>query len=182
MDKNKSLIPVLSERKKSKITPDQEAQLEMLFFMDGITSYAASKQVGIDKETAKQYFESWSADLVGEEDYETWGQRQKRVRARALEGIAKRIIELSTRKTTLVKIYENLIYKKSDKKGESDTIKGPLTMLHNLVLAYDTRILALDGKLIELQAEYDSIEAKPPAEIILRQELLNMLEEMETNL
>ena len=181
MDKTKSLIPVLQRRKESKITEDQEAQLEMLFFMDGITSYAASRQVGVAKETAKQYFEMWAADLVSESDYETWTQRQKRVRARALEGIAKRVIELSTRKNILVTIYENLIFNKPNKEGKIG-IKGPALMKHELILLYDARILALDKQLIELQAEYDSIEAKPPAEIILRQELLNMLEEVEKGL
>lgn len=178
------MIPVLGRhnRKASKITKDQEAQLEMLFFMDGITSYAASKQVGIAKQTAREYFEMWAADLVSDNEYETWAQRQKRVRARALEGIAKRILELSTRKNTLVTIYENLIFNKPGKDGEFTGIKGPALMEHELVLSYDTRILALDRHLAELQAEYDSIEARPPAEIILRQELLAMMEELETTL
>jgi len=168
------------QRHHKQITPAQEKELETLFFMDGITAYRASKIVGVSRETATKYFEMWSADLITDEGYETWAQRQKRVRARALEGIAKRIIELSTRRHTLERIYGNFIYKKG--KEEELELKNMNLIPHELVLNYETRLLSLDRHLAELQAEYDSIEAKPPAEIILRQELLAMLDELETKL
>lgn len=173
------LIPTKT-RDYKKISESQEKELETLFFMDGITPYRAAKIVGIALETATRYFEMWSADLITDEGYETWAQRQKRVRARALEGIAKRIIELSTRRNTLERIYGNFIYKEP-KKGNLK-LKDINLIPHELVLNYETRLLALDRHLAELQAEYDSIEAKPPAEIILRQELLAMLDELETTL
>lgn len=168
------------QRHHKQITPAQEKELETLFFMDGITPYRASKIVGISRETAGKYFESWSADLITDEGYETWAVRQKRVRARALEGIAKKIIELSTRRHTLERIYGNFIYKKG--KEDKLEIKPWNEIPHELVLNYESRLLALDRHLAELQAEYDSIEAKPPAEIILKQELLAMIEELETTL
>ncbi len=168
------------QRHHKTISEAQEHELETLFFMDGITPYRASKIVGISLETATKYFEMWSADLITDEGYETWAQRQKRVRARALEGIAKKIIEQSTRRHTLERIYGNFIYKKG-KENELE-LKDINLIPHELVLNYETRLLALDKHLAELQAEYDSIEAKPPAEIILRQELLAMLDELETNL
>lgn len=154
-------------------------ELEVLFFMDGITPYRAGQITGIDADTCKRYFEDWAEQLIHDQD-ETWAQRQKRVRARALEGIAKKITDINVRKTVLETILSNLLYFKA-RDGELK-LKSMGNMDHDYVLAYEAKIQAIDRQLTELQAEYDSIEAKPPAEIILRQELLNMLEEMETTL
>lgn len=159
------------------LDPDTLEELKTLFFMDGITSYAASQTLGIDPETARRYFQQWADELTEDPEHEKWAVRQKRVRARALEGIALKILALSKRKNVYEKILLNLLYFKDDRTDEPK-LKSAGTMDHPVILNYETRILALDRHLAELQAEYDAIDAKPPAEIILRTEVAEILGEI----
>jgi len=53
---------------------------------------------------------------------------------------------------------------------------------HYTILNYEGKILAIDKHLAELQAEYDAIEAKPPADIILRKEVKAIIDEVHASL
>jgi len=166
----------------TRITDDQIRELKLLFFMDGITPSAAATQVGCSRPTVKRYWQEWADDLIDDPEHERWVVKHQRVMARALEGLAKKILALSKRKHTLERIYANLIYKKPEEGKEPTEIKYLTTEEHYTILNYEGKILAIDKHLAELQAEYDAIEAKPPADIILRKEVAAIIDEVQSKL
>ena len=162
------------------LDPNTVRELENLFLMDGITPYAAAKIVGCMYPTAVRYFDEWAENLIASPDYETWAYRQKRVRARALEGITKKIMFVTQQRKDLERIVGNLMYeKKKDKETKLEKLEllDPRYMNHPVILGYQGRITTLTQQLMELQSEYDAIDAAPPAEVILKKEIGQLINE-----
>ncbi len=179
---------VLSQKttnKRESLNAAKKAELEYLFLMDGITAYAASKHVGCKRETAVRYFDQWAEALLQDPDHETWAYRQKCVRVRALEGYTRKIMSVTKQKGDMERIVGNLMYKeKTTGKGKTEkktlVLKDPDSMDHAVILGYQGRITNVNQQLMELQEAYDAIDSKPPAEIILKQEFMQMLNESKT--
>ena len=160
-----------------KLDPATVRELENLFLMDGITPFAAARIVGCNFETARRYFDEWAENLLSTPEHETWAYRQRRVRARALEGITKKIMFVTRQRSDMERIVGNMMYSKvkhKETKLETIELKDPMYIEHGVVLGYQQRITALTQQLMELQAEYDAIDAAPPADVILKKELLQM--------
>ena len=79
--------------------------LKELFLMDGITYTQAAMMAGCNPKTARDKFLIWAEALVEDEKYETWVERQHRVRARALEGITKQMIKTDEHLATICLLY-----------------------------------------------------------------------------
>ena len=160
------------------ISDEKKMRLQELFLMDGITPYQAARVADVKFETAKRYFEMWSEELVDDPQYETWVQRQRRVRVRSLEGYTKKIIPITEQRNTLEKIVANLTFRKNKKKELK--IKNSDDLDHGIILAYIAKIAVLNQQLIELQDRYDAVDSQPPAVIILQKEMADMLNEIQS--
>ena len=177
--------PVITLNKKrdphanNTISKDKERELENLFLMDGITPYQAARIVDIKFETARRYFSMWSERLISDPEYESFASRQKRVRARALEGYTRKIMFITNQRNNLEKTLSNLIYMKNKK--DELVLRPTDKMKHDLVLAYNSKIAVLNQQLMELQNSYDAVDARPPADVILRQEMTEMLHEIQSS-
>ena len=174
---HKMLLTDLSQKNSSykKISKEQLLELEELFLMDGITPNQAGKIVGVRFETAKSYFEKWAEDLVDDEHYETWVDRQKRIRARALEGITKDILATTERLRHLEVVFANIILTKNEK-GALIT-KNVTEINHKLQYTYETQIRHNVELLAELKAQAFVISSAVPVNIILDRELSKAIAE-----
>ena len=162
-------------KKGNKISDAKITYLESLFLMDGITAYQAAKLADVDIDTAQRYFDDFTEQLLREDEYETWAYRQKRVRARSLEGITKKILFVSQQRAELERTLSALLYYKN---GKDVLISIPVDeMDHTKILRYNTSIMALTEQLIELQAQFDAIDSTPPADVILQHEINQMIKE-----
>lgn len=168
----------VSDKDKHKLLDaDKFKTLESLFLMDGITPYQAAKIVGISYNTARLYFKDWAEELTEDEAHETWAMREKRVRARALEGIAKKIVAASERLRHIERIYGNIILKKDPKNSKKLITKHPNEIDPVLSSIYEKQIRMTEIFLTELQQQFDGIEMMPPAEAILERELEKLVAE-----
>ena len=158
------------------ISKDEKEQLQNLFLMDGITPFQASKVVGVHRATAQRYFDMWAEELVHEPEHESWAYRQNRVRARALEGITKKIIYVNRQRYNLEQVLDRQMFIKDD---DGEFLKSADNMQDNLVLAYNHSIMELTAQLMTLQDEYDAIDSQPPAAVILKQEILDLANEIQ---
>ena len=170
------VLPKKPTENNKTISKEKEDQLRDLFTMDGITPYQASQVVGIHRATALKYFEQWANELIDDPEHESWAFRQKRVRVRALEGVTKKIIFVSTQRTNLEKILDRHLFITN---GKEKTMKPPEQIQDNLILAYNRTIMDLTGQLMILHDEYDAIDSQPPAAVILKQEILELASEIQ---
>ena len=183
-----------SDRTKTKLSTAKHTHLEHVFFMNGITVHRASQLTGIREETVKKYFKRWSDALIAEQD-ETWAERQKRVRARALEGLAMKLTECRERRNTLYNVYQQLLFTKTGITINSPTgkkvKKTKNTMLklrhlsdieHDLVLNYEAKLQTLDKHLLDIDTEYNAMDCKPPNETVLQAELTLMINALQDDI
>ena len=160
------------------LTKDQILSLEDLFFMNGITVYKAHKRTGIDKATVEKYFSEWADTLVKQQE-ETWSDRHKRVRARALEGLADKLIIAQERRVGLMETYNELQYTKTtDKDGKETLVRRALEDIdHDTVIAYENKIQTLDKHILDIDTEFTTIDSSPPPDVVLMKELGIMIGE-----
>ena len=157
------------------ISSEKKDELEELFLMGGISSYMASRRVGIDPRTASIYFEDWAERLVEDEDHIPWATKEKYARARYKQGITKRIIKIETRLSYFQTRLTNIISKEID--GKRIATESP-NEAH--LEKYERYVRITEIQLTELQQEYAVIDMMPPTEVLLKKEIERMISETHT--
>ena len=163
----KSQQVVLVEPKEAgrRLTEDEKKELRDMFLMDGITYTQAALQVGADPRTVKHYFRRLAEEVVEKENYETWMDRQHRVRARTLEGITKQIIEVTEHLRDIQTIYDNIIKTEDGKVRKADDID------HTAQGKYAAQIRETMEMLATLRADALVIQSAPPPDVVLDREI-----------
>ena len=165
--RTKSQEVVLVEPKElgHRLTEDEKEELRDLFLMDGITYTQAGLKAGVTPQTAKKYFRMLAEEVVEQEGYKGWVDRQRRVRARTLEGITKQIIEVTEHLRDIQTIYDNII------KTENGDIRNAEDIDHGAQSKYASQIRETMEMLNVLRAQSTLIQSSPPADIILDREI-----------
>lgn len=157
-----------------------EDRLKELFIQGGVSSYQAALETGYDPKTVKEKFKNWSKELVGEQDRESWFEREKRVRQRALEGLSFKLLQVRNK----LKVYNKLLavsfglseddFKSKDIEKRIDTTK--LTAADHEKIELYEKIVRLNTILeSELQQQYDVLEMTPPSEEVLLMEVEKLI-------
>ncbi len=175
MDKKKGYTH--KETRKSKkttrtLTSVKITELEQLFFIGGITSYAASKEVGIDPKTAKVYFIEFAEKLTEDEDHIPWATREKHARARYLESITRRVIKIKTR----LEYYDNKLTKIITIEKNGKKIPDYNADI-NKIEKWDRLVRNTSLELNELQSEFALMDSMIPTDVLLQHELEKMVNE-----
>ena len=177
-----AIVPLKKKRggANRKISDDQKKQLELLFFQDGITPATAAKLVNVDYDTAVRYFDQFAENLIRDGEYESWAYRQKRVRARSLEGTTQKIIFVTEQRARLEMQLSQLTHVKAPKSEGGHMIAIHADELDkNMVLRYNRQITEMTQQLMELQHTYDAIDSKPPSDVIMKHEIQQMVNDYE---
>ena len=168
----KKRITKKSNKANHTVSKEKLDALETLFFTGGISSYAASRDVGIDPKTSAIYFEEWAEKLVSDEDHITWATKEKFAKARYKEGITKRIMKIKNRLayfenrlTKIMTIKKNNILVANDHPDE------------NKLERYERYVRNTETQLTELQQEYAIVDMMPPTEILLKKEIERIMSE-----
>jgi len=157
-----------------KLSKNKLLQLEEHFFMNGITAYKASKLVGVDYKTANSYFNEWAKKLTTDEKYETWVDKNTRVKARALEGLANKIFDVRKIQKRFSQRLEKIMNKIEFMEKRSKNTRE-LEKLESKVESYE-RIVRYNTILeSELQQQYNSLEIIPPPKVVLEAEIEKFL-------
>lgn len=170
-----------------RLTEQQKRELQELFYMDGITAWHAHKLTGVTYRAVKKYFQVWGEELVNDEEHEPWTEKQKRVRARSLEGLTRQIVNVQTRLTTLEHQYAQLTRDTHEVGGSSGGTGKNKKIIHkykhvsqiNPQLQYglDDQLRKNTILLEELKAQAFAIQMLPPADVILEKEVEKQLAE-----
>jgi len=164
--------------KKSCISPEKIDHLQSLFLIGGITSYAASKEVGIDPKTATVYFQEWAEKLVEDENHIPWSIKEGYARARYKESITKRILKIKNRLEFFDSKLISIITIKNKKTKKTTPNPNPD---ESKLEKYERYVRVTELQLSELQQEYAIIDMMPPTEILLQQEIQKMIDEKQHN-
>ena len=177
----KDALPELPLAEQEKTYPDGEISkarviaLKEMFLMDGITYTQAAKLAGVNPKTAREKFMAWAQELVEDENYEGWVQRQQRVRARALEGITKQILSVQEHLDTLQRIYNGIVFVPpgiaADGQPTEARIKPVEEIDHTAQRVYAAQIQEVQQMLGNLRAESLVIQSAPPPDVILDREI-----------
>lgn len=162
--------------KKSAISPERYEHLQSLFFMGGISSYAASKEVGVSPKTAKIYFQDWAEKLTEDEDHIPWSIKEGYARARYKESITIRILKIKHRLEFFDSRLMSIITIKNKKTKEM--IDNPKPNEEKLE-QYERYVRNTELRLFDLQQEYATVDMMPPTEILLQQEIKKRIDEIE---
>ncbi len=159
-----------------RLTEQQKRELEELFYMDGITAWHAHKLTGVSYRAVKKYFLEWGEKLVTDEQYESWIEKQKRVRARALEGLTQQIVNVQTRLSTLQNQYSQITQDIHEiGQGRNKRIITKHRHVSNidpqLQYGIDDQLRKNTILLEDLKAQAFAIQMMPPAEAIIEQEM-----------
>lgn len=159
-----------------RLTEQQKRELEELFYMDGITAWHAHKLTGVSYRAVKKYFLDWGEKLVTDEQYESWIEKQKRVRARALEGLTQQIVNVQTRLSTLQNQYSQITQDIQEiGQGRNKRIITKHRHVSNidpqLQYGIDDQLRKNTILLEDLKAQAFAIQMMPPAEAIIEQEM-----------
>lgn len=161
------IMPPPEENPREKgIDKDRERTLYDYFLQDGITYTQAAALAGVNIKTAQRKFKEWASQIVEEEEYEDWSARQNRVRARALEGITRQILEVTAHQDVVQQIYNGIIY--ADSTGR---LKPVEEIEHPLQRAYAAQLREIQDMLSTLRAESLVIQSAPPPDVILDREV-----------
>lgn len=158
------------------ISENQKQELENFFLMR-ITSYQAAKTVGVSPQTAKTYYDLWAEELTEDAGHEPWFKREKRARARSLEGISQQIIRIMKRLDYLNRIFYKLILKQDPKNKENFILKSVDEINHHYVQLYEKAIRMNETFLADQQDHYSAIEIIPPSEDVLDREVEKLIGE-----
>ena len=121
-------------RKKPNENKEMIETLKELFLMDGMTAYQASQITPYNFRTVQVYFDEWADEIIKVSGHEIWIAREKRVRARALEGISKKLTSVRTRLAKLYSILDELIEVRSLVTKHEKQLDRKLTQLSNNLL------------------------------------------------
>ena len=161
------IMPPPEENPREKgIDKDRERTLYDYFLQDGISYTQAAALAGVNIKTAQRKFKEWASQIVEEEEYEDWSARQNRVRARALEGITRQILEVTAHQDVVQQIYNGIIY--ADSTGR---LKPVEEIEHPLQRAYAAQLREIQDMLSTLRAESLVIQSAPPPDVILDREV-----------
>jgi hypothetical protein len=185
----KLLVLKKTGRKTPKESKEMQEVLRELFLEDGMTAYQAAQITGNHFRTVQNYFDEWADEIIKVSGHETWIAREKRVRARALEGISKKLTSVRTRLAKLYSILDELIEVRSlvtkhekalDRKLQAvvNTLDDDkFDKLNSEIERYERIVRLNDILASELQIQFDSIEMMPPSEAILDRELEKLIAE-----
>ena len=129
--------------------------LKELFLESGITSYQASEKSKINYKTVRKYFEEFAGELTTDENHEDWFDREKRVRARALEGYSKNIKQIRDD----IKKYRVILTDKLNEKDDAGIDQYERIIRNQTVI------------MIDLVERFDALEMAPPTEVLLDKEI-----------
>jgi len=142
-------------RKEWTISKKMQENLKELFLESGITPFQASKKLDISPHTAKHYFIKFADQLTKQETHEDWFSREKRVRARALEGYSTSIDKIRKRIEQYDKLLDISIKQKD----------------HKLIEQYERIVRNETVIIIDLLDRFDGLEMAAPTEVLLAKEI-----------